>query len=131
MVEESEYWKRRINLASGDDPEKLLEEDKKLFKKLRGENDRLREELRDLKKNNQKLVELAELMEDKVRKLTEDVKKNYVYSYEQGGWIEKGSMDKLKMEKPVSDVSVNSINNQLSEILRMIEKLKIDAVNTG
>ncbi len=64
-------------------------------------------------------------MEERVRKLTEDVKKNYVYSYEKGGWIEKESFDKGKVELAPSQLTVDSINNQLAEILRMIERHKV------
>ncbi len=73
-------------------------------------------------KNNQELAKLAEILEEKIMKLTEDMRKEYVYSYEKGGWVEKGSIEKGKIEIAPSMLSVDTINNQLAEILRMIRK---------
>lgn len=130
-MEESAYWKKKIALASmTDDPKDILRKDKKIVRKLKEENAKLKESMRKLERNNSNMVKLLEVMEERVRKLTEDVKKCYVYSYEQGGWVEKGSMDRTKVEIEGTEpphLSVDSINNQLSEILRMIERYKMKA----
>ena len=120
-----DYWEKILAETSTENPKEILKRDKEIFKKLSEENSKLKENLRKLTKNNEKFVKLVEVMEEKVRKLTEDVKKNYIYSYEKGGWIEKGSLDKGKIEFAPSQLSVDSINNQLAEILRMIEKHRI------
>lgn len=120
-----DYWERKLTEASLDDPHDTLRKDKAIFKKLREENANLKEEVRRLSKNNEKLVKLAEIMEDKIKKLTEEIKKNYVYSYEKGGWIEKKAMDRSKVEVAPSQLSVDTINNQLAEILRMIKNYKV------
>ena len=120
-----DYWERILAATSTEDPKEILKRDRKIFRKLSRENTKLKEEIRKLTKNNKKFVSLVEVMEEKVRKLTEDVKKNYVYSYEQGGWIERGSMKKGKVEIAPSQLTVDSINNQLAEILRMIERYRI------
>jgi len=126
-MEESKYWKRKIALASVDvdNPKEILKKDKKLVRNLKDENTRLKEDIRKLNNNNKKFIRLVEFMEAKIRKLTEDVKKNYVYSYEKGGWIEKGALDRGDIEIAPSQLSVDSINNQLAEILRMIERNRI------
>lgn len=128
-MEESLYWKKKIAAASmdNDDPKQILKRDKNLVKKLKTENAKLKEEIRKTSSNNAKLTKLVEMMEEKVKSLTADVKKNYVYSYEHGGWIEKGSMDRGKIEIAPSQLSVDSINNQLAEILRMIERYRVKA----
>lgn len=120
-----DYWERILAATSTEDPKEILKRDRKIFKKLTKDNAKLKEEVRKLAKNNKRFVRLVEVMEEKVRKLTEDVKRNYVYSYEQGGWIEKGLLKKGKIELTPSQLSVDSINNQLAEILRMIERHRI------
>lgn len=120
-----DYWERILAATSTEDPKEILKRDRKIFKKLTKDNTKLKEEVRKLAKNNKSFVRLVEVMGEKVRKLTEDVKRNYVYSYEQGGWIEKGLLKKGKIELTPSQLSVDSINNQLAEILRMIERHRI------
>jgi hypothetical protein len=120
-------WEKRIAAASLDldRPQKILKRDMKAFKELREQNAKLREEVRKLNKNNEKFIKLVELLETKIKTLTEDVNKQYVYSYEKGGWIEKGSLDKGKIEVAPSQLNIDTINNQLAEILRMIERHRI------
>ncbi len=120
-----DYWEKILAKTSTEDPKKILKRDRKIFRKLIDENEKLKEDIRKLTKNNKEFVKLIEVMEERVRKLTEDVKKNYVYSYEKGGWIEKESFDKGKVELAPSQLTVDSINNQLAEILRMIERHKV------
>lgn len=121
-MEEPEEFKRKLASLSVEDPKKILERDKIIFKRLRKENEELKLKVEKLLKNNQELAKLAEVLEQKIAKLTEDMRKEYVYSYEKGGWVEKGSLERGKIEIAPSMLSVDSINNQLSEILRMIRK---------
>lgn len=117
-----DYWEKKIAAASMEDPVKVLRRDQELFKKLKKENDGLKEANRKLTKNNETLVKLVELMEEKIKNLTVDMKKNYAYSYEHGGWIEKGALDEGRIELAPSQLNIDSINNQLAEILKMVEK---------
>lgn len=120
---------KQVAKFSKEDPRKILKRDKIIVSGLRRENEELKLQVEKLLKNNQKLAKLAELMEGKIKKLTEDMRKNYVYSYEHGGWVEKGSLDRGKVEIAPSMLSVDSINNQLSEILRMIKKTQKERLN--
>jgi hypothetical protein len=117
-----DYWEKKIAAASLTNPAETLRKDKDLFRKMKKENDALKEETMKLEKNNQTLVTLVELMEEKIRNLTIDVRKNYVYSYEHGGWLEKEALDKGRIELAPSQLNIDSINNQLGEILKMIER---------
>lgn len=117
-----DYWEKKIAAASLTNPAETLRKDKDLFRKMKKENDALKEETMNLEKNNQTLVTLVELMEEKIRNLTIDVRKNYVYSYEHGGWLEKEALDKGRIELAPSQLNIDSINNQLGEILKMIER---------
>lgn len=117
-----DYWEKKIAAASIGDPRKVLSKDKELFKKLKKEREQLKLENVKLLKNNEGLVKLVELMEDKIKKLTEDMRKNYVYSYEHGGWVEKNAMDQGRIELAPSQLNIDSINNQLAEILKMVER---------
>ncbi len=122
MEELSEGMEKKVLKFSKDDPKKVLERDRIIFSDLRRENEELKLEVEKLLKNNQELAKLAEILEEKIMKLTEDMRKEYVYSYEKGGWVEKGSIEKGKIEIAPSMLSVDTINNQLAEILRMIRK---------
>lgn len=117
-----DYWEKKIAAATMGDPVQTLKKDRDLFRKLKAENDKLREENRKLMKNNGGLVKLVELMEEKVKNLTIDMKKTYSYSYEKGGWMEKGALDEGRIELAPSQINIDSINNQLAEILKMVEK---------
>jgi len=119
MEEEAE---RQVAKFSKEDPKKTLERDRIIVSELRRENEELKFQVEKIMKNNQELAKLAEVLEGKIEKLTEDMKKTYVYSYEKGGWVEKGALEKGKIEIAPSMLSVDTINNQLSEILRMIKK---------
>jgi len=121
-MRESEEFEKKLARLSSEDPKKILERDRIIVSELRRENDELRLEIGKLLKNNQELAKLAEILEEKIMRLTEDMRKEYVYSYEKGGWVEKGSLERGKIEIAPSMLSVDTINNQLSEILRMIRK---------
>jgi len=121
-MEESEEFEKKLARLSNEDPKKILERDRIIVSELRRENEELKLEIEKILKNNQELAKLAEILEEKITNLTEDMKKSYVYSYEKGGWVEKEALDKGRIEIAPSMLSVDTINNQLSEILRMIRK---------
>ena len=120
-----DYWEKKIAAASLTNPGEVLRKDKEIFKKLKKESEQLKEENRKLAKNNETLVRLVDLMEEKIKKLTEDMKKTYVYSYEHGGWVEKDALEQGRIELAPSQLNIDSINNQLAEILKMIERHKM------
>gem|GEM_PF-2899699 len=122
IMEESEEFEKKLARLSNEDPKKILERDRIIVSELRRENEELKLEIEKILKNNQELAKLAEILEEKITNLTEDMKKSYVYSYEKGGWVEKEALDKGRIEIAPSMLSVDTINNQLSEILRMIRK---------
>jgi len=109
-----------------DDPREILKKDRIIVSRLKRENEELKLQVEKLLKNNQKLTELVKLMEEKIKTLTEDMKKSYMYSYEKGGWIEQGALDEGKIKVAPSMLDVDTINNQLSEILRMIRKHRMN-----
>jgi hypothetical protein len=119
----ADYWEKKIIASSMGDPKKILKKDQELVRKMKAENSGLREQIRRLEKNNETLVQLVEIMEGKIKKLTDDlnISSKYVYSYEHGGWVEKEALQQGRVELAPSSVSVDSINLQLAEILRMLE----------
>jgi len=123
----ADYWEKKIIASSMGDPKKILKKDQQLVKKMKVENSGLREQIRRLEKNNETLVQLVEIMEGKIKKLTDDlnISSKYVYSYEHGGWVEKEALQEGRVELAPSSISVDSINLQLAEILRMIERHKM------
>jgi hypothetical protein len=126
MDEMTEEKEKKVARFSRDDPKKILERDRIIVSELRRENEELKLELEKLLKNNQEFAKLVEALEEKLDKLTEDMKKSYVYSYEKGGWVEEGALERGKIEIAPSMLSVDTINNQLAEILRMIRKHRIN-----
>jgi len=120
----ADYWEKKIIASSMGDPKKILKKDQELVRKMKAENSGLREQIRRLEKNNETLVQLVEIMEGKIKKLTDDlnISSKYVYSYEHGGWVEKEALQEGRVELAPSSVSVDSINLQLAEILRMLER---------
>ncbi len=123
-----DYWEKKIAAASLTDPVDALRKDKKMVKDIKQELAGLREENRKLTKNNETLVKLVEVMEARIRDLRGFFKDNYVYSFEHGGWVEKDALDRGKIELAPEQLNIDSINNQLAEILRMVERHKMKDV---
>ena len=107
-----------------EEPIKILKRDKILVSNLKKENEKLKREVEILMRNNKTLVELVEVLDEKIRKLITGLKEKYVYDYERGGWIEKESLDKGKIEIEKKDLSLNKINLQSDEILKLIKLRK-------
>jgi len=103
------------------DPIKVLKKNKVYVQNLKKENEKLKKQIELLLRNNKTLTELIEVIEKKIRKLTEYEKKRYVYDLEKGGWIEKGSLDKEKLELNKSDLNIIKINLQLAEIINLMK----------
>ncbi len=110
---------------SDESPLKILERDKVFVDRLKKENERLKEQIKVLLKNNKTFTELIEVLEDKILSLSRDVGKKYVYDYERGGWIIDGSLDKQKMELKKDKVDVRKLNQQLAEIIRLMKMHKV------
>jgi hypothetical protein len=124
-----DYWEKKIIAASLTDPKEILKKDKEIFKKLKIENAKLKEEVNALKKSNEALVKLVEVMEERIKKLSEElnIRSKYVYSYEHGGWVEKEALEMGKIKLSPSQpphTTIDSINLQLAEILKMIERYR-------
>ena len=117
--------RKRVIEILNDDPIKTLKKTKRLISKLKKENKILREQIKILMRNNKTLTELVEVLEEKILKLTEDLPKKYLYSYERGGWIEKDSLDKRRIELKEEKLSLVKINEQLSEMIRLMKLRKV------
>lgn len=107
------------------DPIKILERNKVFIGSIKKENERLKEEIKVLLRNNKTLTELVEVLEDKILSLTGDMGKKYVYDYEKSGWMIDGSSDRDIMELKEGKIDIRKINLQLSEIIRLMEMHKV------
>jgi len=107
------------------DPIKILERNKVFIDSIKKKNDRLKEEIKVLLRNNKTLIELVEVLEDKILSLTPGMGKKYVYDYEKSGWMIDGSSDRNIMELKEDKIDIRKINLQLSEIIRLIEMHKV------
>lgn len=94
---------------------------KKVYE-LKRRNEKLKKENKMLIENNMNLVYLVEIMNERIKKLTDMQKKHYRYSFEDGGWIEENDMNKRVVEIfEKKDLNINDINRQLYEVLRLLE----------
>jgi hypothetical protein len=111
----------RLEKYSSDDPVKMLAEARAAIRELKARERGRKESSHDnlLIRNNSKFAELVLVLERKVKALTEEQAKTYKYSYGRG-WIEKDAADPKKLKIVKGKVSVQEINCQLEEILRLI-----------
>jgi hypothetical protein len=111
-------------------PIEILKEDRILISKIKRENKKLKKEVEILFKNNKTLVELVEILENKILNLTSDFEKKYVYDYGNGGWKVEGSLDKEKMELD-EDITIGKINLQLAEMIKLMKNHKVKDIRRG
>jgi hypothetical protein len=102
-----------------EEPIKILKRDKILVSNLKKENEKLKREVEILLRNNKTLVELIEVLEEKIKKFITTSKEKYIYDFERG-WVEKDSLEKGKMEIDKKDMSLEKVNLQLEEILKLM-----------
>jgi len=117
--------RKRVIRITNEDSIKILKKTKRLISKLKKENKILKEEIKLFLRNNKTLTELIGVLEEKILKSTEERPKKYVYSYERGGWIEEDSMDKRKIKLKGEKLSLDVINEQLSEMIRLMKLRKV------
>jgi hypothetical protein len=103
------------------DPVTTLTKARSSIRGLKASNRKLSKRADLLLKNNSKFAELVMVLERKVKALMEEQAKVYKYSYGRG-WIEKDLADPKKLKIVKADVSVQEINAQLEEILRLIKR---------
>jgi hypothetical protein len=116
---------RKADEIMAEDPFSLLKRDKEVVSGLKKKNVELTERVNTLLETNKRMVELIEILDEKIRKLNDDFAKRYRYSYEDGGWIEVDGLRKRRIElERDPKVSITNINGQLEEIIRLLEKNK-------
>lgn len=110
---------------AGGDPVQTLSKASYTFKAVKGQLRELKLQNAALMENNQKFTELVEEMEKDLLHMRMETGRKYVYSYNAGGWGEASSakMEKLKLTKK-KHVTVTDINNQLTEITRLLKRYK-------
>jgi hypothetical protein len=116
--------KRLIEILD-DDPVKILKKTKRLISKLKKDNRILKEQIKILLRNNKTLTELVEVLEERILEMNKDKSRKHVYSYERGGWVVKNSVNKRKIELKEEKLSLSEINEQLSEMIRLMKIRKV------
>jgi len=102
-----------------EEPIKILKRDKILVSNLKKENEKLKREVEILLRNNKTLVELIEVLEEKIRKFITTNKEKYIYDFERG-WVEKDSLERGKIEIDKKNINLEKVNLQLEEILKLM-----------
>ncbi len=111
------------DVRSGD-PVNTLQRAERTFRSIKEELSDLREQKKALLANNRKFSELVESMETQLRTMRADAGKKFVYSYEGGGWGEIGDIDRTRLLMKKKVVTVNDINRQLTEIMKLLKRYK-------
>ncbi|MBN2101648.1 MAG: hypothetical protein JW716_02130 [Candidatus Aenigmarchaeota archaeon] len=100
---------------------KILEKNKNLILRMRKENQVLSRKVKMIAENNSEFAGLVEILESEIQSLTDNVSDKYRYSFEDGGWVEKGTGRKAVLEEVFKNPDINVINAQLEEILRLVK----------
>jgi hypothetical protein len=107
--------------ASLTDPVSTIIHARMSYSDLRRESKELARKVKSLLDNNRKFSELVEAMEQEIKVLRTEAGKKYVYKYGMGGWRQVGDTDYNKLHLK-ERVSVEDINAQLREIMRMLKR---------
>jgi hypothetical protein len=104
------------------DPVTTLINAKERFIALKQEKKRLEDQVKPLIINNNKFSELVQAMEGEIQRVKSAKKINYAYNYGEGGWGEVDESDPKKLHLKKKKITVDDLNNQLREIMRLINK---------
>ncbi|MFH0956855.1 MAG: hypothetical protein V1813_03260 [Candidatus Aenigmatarchaeota archaeon] len=103
------------------DPVTTMRDARLSFKRMKDEISTLKNINQLLLQNNQRFTDLVEVMRALVSRLCAEAGKKYVYSYAEGGWGEAGADGKMTLALK-KEVTVEDINKQLAEIVRLISR---------
>lgn len=101
-----------------------LKDDLKTVKKLKKENQLLKDQINGLLQNNTKFTALVESLDDRLKQATDVLPGKFEYHFMEGGWQTKGSLKKQKIELGRKKVDIQNINSQLEEIIRLLKGSK-------
>jgi len=108
------------------DPTLTLMNAKLTYSAMKRENIEMARTTGRLLENNERLTELVLILEEKMKRLRDKSielaqnPKKFFYEYEKGGWREIQESDKNKLEMKTDGITVEDINRQLEEIMRLI-----------
>lgn len=115
---------RIAEITGGEDPSSAtLKKVKAILRDLKRENSKLKEEAKLLYRNNKAMEELVDVLEREMKQLKDqvDFAEKHVYSFDAGGWVGRGEADDKKLKpKSFKKLTVQDINRQLDEILRLM-----------
>lgn len=108
--------------GSMNDPLTTLINAKEKFLSLKQDNKRLEDSMKSLVMNNNKFSELVQAMEVEIQRMRSAKKVRYGYKYGEGGWGEIEGSDPEKLHLKKKEVTVDDLNDQLHEIMRLLKK---------
>ena len=92
------------------------------FSDVRRENDELREKVKGLLVNNRKLTELVVGLEEENMRMRRKGDLRSDYAGDRDSWEDTETMDNTRLHMLRPEVTIDDINAQLEEILRIMEK---------
>ena len=96
-------------------------EDTVIVNKLKLDNASLRRKIDALIQNNDKFVELVRNLEERGKKVVVRKEQELIYSYQDGSMVQKEEIGKQRIRLRKKKLTLDEINNQLSQILRKLE----------
>jgi glutamate-1-semialdehyde aminotransferase len=114
-----------------EDPITTIMKAKTIYAEMKKENSELRERLAALAENNRKLTAIVEEMGGMIEMMKSKNKEKYYYNYSKGGWLVNDGIDDSKLHLRSGFVSIEAINDQLGEIMKIMKKHGMETGTAG
>ena len=106
------------------DPVSTIMHARMSYATIKKELEAIKDKIDPLLVNNKHFSELVEAMEAEIKDLRMRSGKKFVYRYNQGGWGQVDDLDASKLFINKKTATVDYINRQLMEIMRLLKKYK-------
>ena len=111
--------------ATTKDPVSTIMHARLSYAEIKKELQLIKDRIEPLILNNKRFSELVEAMEVEIKNLRmQQSSKKFVYRYNQGGWGQVDDIDRKKLFINKKTASIDDVNRQLLEIMRLLKKYK-------
>jgi hypothetical protein len=111
-----------VDVSDARDMIEKLKKDHALVMEMKQENSLLREKISGLVRNNEKMVDLVKKVDEKERKAFPMPQERMIYSFQAGGMVKKGQLERDRLDLHRKKLTLQEINDQLNEIVAMLER---------
>jgi len=103
-----------------------LEDDHRVAMRMKRENDKLRQKIEALMKNNQNMAAILRKLDNKMEEARILPREKYRYSYQDGMMVRKEEVHRKRLELKKKNADLTEVNKQLNEILEIMKKRNIN-----